>query len=693
MTLFLGALLPLFLGESFNADFSFPEDVGIVDVTKAPYLADPTDNNNHDDTNAILQALADHAGEGKIIYLPNGVYNISGPIEFPKGQPGWKWSGNRLQGQSTESTVIKLIDNAEGFANSTQPQAVIRTTGIVEDWHVAQRFNNDLSHLTIQTGRGNAGAIGLQFMSNNTGILEAVKVISNDGQGTYGVDFGFANENGPLLVKNLSVDGFDVGIYTSYALNSQTFENIALLNQNKFGWENQGQRVAVRNLSIDNPGAEAVQSTGGNFVLIDGTFLNGTAEKPAINLSDGYAYIRNVTATGYQQILASQTPSGSVDGAIVEEYVSHAVLKSSSDSATSSLNLPVEETPTVPWESPSEWANIKDFGATETDRQPDDNDDQLAIQQAINSGAKTIYFPNSVRGSYPWKPGDYDWNTVTVGGNVERLIGTEAQRPFTPGTFVIDEVGPPVIIFERLNNIKIINNTNRTVIVKNSAAKIEASGSGKTFLEDVVTGGTTSIQVSNGHTLYARQLNPEWNGNEKPGSTPIIDNDGAIVWILGMKNETGGTIVRTRNGGKTEILGGHQYVIGTPEGGNNNMFVVENADFSITSIETNLGGGSPYSTYLKETRNGITREISRDDIPYNGTGNAKAFPLLVTNYSASLETSTAVNKVVDTTAVPKELLSFLSTLSLSFEKSRMKINQYLGQLRTTSTESELNNHN
>jgi hypothetical protein len=663
-----------------TAEVAFPPDAGIVDVTKAPYLADPQDS-DRDDTQAIRQALADHAGEGKIIYLPRGVYNISAPIEFPQGQTGWKWSGNRLQGESRELTSLKLKDNIAPFNNAARPTAVIRTTGQNEDWEVAQRFNNDITDLTVQTGRGNPGAIGIQFMSNNTGTIESIRVASADGQGHYGLDFGFADENGPLFAKNLLVEGFDVGISTAHSLNSQTFENVTLRGQRRVGWDNQGQKVAILNLTVENVKGEAVRSDNGNFVLINALLSGGPRTASAIRLGGGYAYLRNVSSVGYQQVLSSATQTGSLRGDRIDEYISHASILPDKNSLFSSLNLTVEETPAIPRLPFSEWVNVKAFGATESAGEADDNNDQNAIQRAIDSGASTLYFPNVVRDSYPRRPGDYEWASVQVRGNVSHIVGTEAQRGYTSGTFVIDKVGPPVVVFERLSNIKIINNTTRTVVVKNASAHIEASGGGKTFLEDVVTGGETSIKVSNGHKLFARQLNPEWNGNQKPQGEPIIDNDGGQVWILGLKTETGGTIIRTHHGGKTEVLGGHHYVIGTPEGGNDNMFVVEDAAFSITAVEANFGGGLPYETYLKSTQGGVIKEINQGDIPYAGPGNDKAFPLMVVNYGEEGDISAAAESADESVVTPKDRNNKLSMLSVQLESAFMTLHHRLRQIK------------
>ncbi len=88
--------------------------------------------------------------------------------------------------------------------------------------------------------------------------------------------------NGPLLVRNCEVIGFDRGISSARAVNSQTFEAITLRNQRNCGFDNEGQTISVRSLNSQNS-VPAVRSYG-TFCLIDATLKGGTDARswPAI---------------------------------------------------------------------------------------------------------------------------------------------------------------------------------------------------------------------------------------------------------------------------------------------------------------------------------------------------------------------------------------------------------------------------
>ena len=60
----------------------------------------------------------------------------------------------------------------------------------------------------------NPGAIGIRFNASNQGPIRNVRIASGDGEGVNGLDLGHTDEIGPLLVRNLVVDGFDEGIRT-----------------------------------------------------------------------------------------------------------------------------------------------------------------------------------------------------------------------------------------------------------------------------------------------------------------------------------------------------------------------------------------------------------------------------------------------------------------------------------------------
>ena len=116
----------------------YPADAGVVDVTKAPYLA--KGDGRADDTAAIQKALDDHPSQGAIIYLPNGIYVVSDTLHWPHGaNAGGEEKETVLQGQSRAGTVLTLRDACPGFGSARRPKAVINTGRAP-----AQRFGNEI---------------------------------------------------------------------------------------------------------------------------------------------------------------------------------------------------------------------------------------------------------------------------------------------------------------------------------------------------------------------------------------------------------------------------------------------------------------------------------------------------------------------------------------------------------------------
>ena len=224
----------------------YPADMGFVDVTKAPYFA--KGDGRTDDTAAIQRALDDHPRQGAIVYLPNGVYRISRQLRWPSvGGDDNTISQTVLQGQSKAGTVIQLADSCPRFDNPRLPRGVLWTGHAP-----AQRFGNEICNLTVDTGANNPGACGLQFIANNQGGVYDVAIVSGDGQGVIGLDLSYTDEEGPLLIKNVSVQGFDVGMATATSVDSETMEHITLRQQNVCGFRNDGQAVSVRDLRSFN---------------------------------------------------------------------------------------------------------------------------------------------------------------------------------------------------------------------------------------------------------------------------------------------------------------------------------------------------------------------------------------------------------------------------------------------------------
>lgn len=593
----------------------FPDDAGVINV-KTQFGAKGDGVN--DDTAAIQAALNAYPNGNRIIYLPNGVYLVSDRLSWSPGNVGGdEYKRIILQGQSQQGTTIKLKDRAPGFTNPSTPKSVIYTGP-----KPAQRFRNSIRNLTVNTGVGNAGAIAIQFNASNQGTVRDVTIRSGDGQGINGLDMSFTDEIGPLLIKNVTVRGFQYGIRTGYTVNSQTFENVTLENQSVYGFYNAGQVVNIRGLTSTN-GVTAVYNAGGRMTLIDSS-LTGTgaaASKPAIKTDFPLTLlVRNIKTSGYQ--VAIQNANTTQIRPNINEFVAGGVT-SQFPSPGRTLNLPIRETPDVPWDYPTKtpWANVVSFGAIPNDGK----DDTPAIQAAIDSGRTTVYFPN----------GNYDLRgTVLVRNNVRRVIGTEANvivgsesNPTKPGFKLVDG-SSPVVVFERFgsgyySNPTFENASARTIVIRhclNVSGKM--TGSGDVFLEDVVS-NPFSNWTFNQQNIWARQFNVENQGTH-------ILNNGGNLWILGLKTERGGTLIHTKAGGKTEVLGGFAYTTTAAPNGlqNDPMFINNESSISISLAEINYGGGPNYTTYVRETRNGVTRNLSRNNLP-NYMGSGKQIPLYV----------------------------------------------------------------
>ncbi len=158
----------------------------LIDVTQSPFNA--KGNGITDDTKALIKAYDfvltemdkyEWDGSGSkspleyIIYLPKGTYLISDTIIYSGAwrsyqsrtqanamQPGKKLFEKlvriRFFGQSSEETIIKLKNNCTGFNNT--PKAVISFGK--SDLNNAVAFNS-FRNVTINTGKGNPTAIGL----------------------------------------------------------------------------------------------------------------------------------------------------------------------------------------------------------------------------------------------------------------------------------------------------------------------------------------------------------------------------------------------------------------------------------------------------------------------------------------------------------------------------------------------------
>jgi hypothetical protein len=589
-------LLAVFTTQAAEPDIGYPSHSNVVVVTAAPYNA--KGDGITDDTAALQQAINENVGRHRILYFPPGTYLVSDTLTWPKKWNGKdNWGFTTLQGMSSGKCVIRLKDGV--FTDPKKPKAIMWCGGFGSaDW-----FHNHVQGLTFNVGRNNPGAIGLQFYANNYGAVRNCVVTSEDGQGEIGLDLGHRDMNGPLLVRRVTVRGFRRGVVTSRSVNSQVFEFLTLSGQSAVGFDNNGQTISIRRLISENE-VPAV-STYGTFCLVEATLTGHgkSAKAPAIiNYNGGRLMLRDVKTTGYARALGDvhHTPDSAAawrvagvdkqgsQGPDVAEYFSHPATMPFGGKAES-LRLPIEETPEFPPDDPKSWAVVDTFGADPRG----EKDSTDAIQRAMDSGASTVFLPGNYSVTKP----------IVVGPKVRRIVGCGGWVDYTSKTkpdFRIVGSGEPLTI-EHISSVNggIENTSDRTIILRSIGARLRSLGKGRLFLEDVAGDDLAVL----GQTVFARQLNIENQGTH-------LLNDASTLWVLGYKTERGGTLLHTRNGGKSEILGGFSYT--TTAGKLAPMFVNEGA-----SVFTFFGEvcytGDPFKTLIRETRNGQTREIGRGD--------------------------------------------------------------------------------
>lgn len=614
----------------------------VVDIV-AEYGVIPDDG--LDDTTGIQKALNDYADQNRIIYFRNGVYDISDTLTLIGTR-----RFNTLQGQSKANTIIRLRDRAPLFAAEIGERKPLLN---IPPGESADRFQNAIYNLTFDVGSGNPMADGLWFISNNQGGLRQVTIRSASNQ--EGVGLSLADGlNGPMLAKDITIEGFQIGIRTGNAVNSQTFEDILLRNQGLTGIYNTQQVINIRKLVSEQqlpiPALISGEEVGnaihwfGLTTIIDSELkYTGEGSAPYAISAVGNAYARNIALEGYQNAAFLDYASFRqslvenellpLDGTGITEWTksyredsqtTNLVSRLFEQGISKSLTLEVEETPDVPWDNTSQWVNVADF-------MPGDgqSDATAAFQAAIDSmkvggrheGKTTLYIPSGIK---------YRLNgIVEISGPVRRIIGLAGRIQgtidgVTTGGFRIVDSGQmdaPLIRFERLSgfgsNFLLEHQSKRTVAIVNTAGiKITSTGSGDFYLEDVVA---TFARFKNANQrIWARQFNLEGKGTK-------ITNSGARLWVFGLKTEKFGTVVDTSSGGFTEIIGGLIYRVSKTTDDNAPMFSITDAHATFAGIGEMDGTAAKkrhYSTIISEMRNHKIRTGKREIFPsgrHNGS--------------------------------------------------------------------------
>ncbi|MEM7506972.1 MAG: glycosyl hydrolase family 28-related protein [Pseudomonadota bacterium] len=577
-----------FQGGSADA-LPFPEAFGVIDAADFGIIAD----DGIDDT-AAIQTLFDTFQTKVTYFFRDGVYDISDTLAPPNGTGVPVPNQITIQGESEEGTIFKLADNLDH-------------QGAILDYGsgVAQAFNNRILDVTFDIGVGNANATGLSFAGNNQSSLSDVTIRSGEG-GALGLNLT-TGETGPMLVEDVTIEGFTLGIDNRNQGNSVTLENVTLRGQEVGINNGRADGLFARQVDYEGPGTGLVNADqSSRAVILDSVFTSTAAdESQTAIVNTRFLYAENVETDGFAKAIDAQLlqnfGNGDIDGDSIEEYFGTGDIgprrggaSSLFDSPDTRIGLELEETPEPPLDPDlSNWASPEDFGGVPG------ADATAALQAAIDSGATTIYLPAA----------DERWvfeGEVLVRGNVERIIASDGGRVTGAQLRIVDGTADTVIV-EGLSAIfapvstSFVHDSDRTLVLRDIAnANYEAaaeSAQGDVFFANFV-GGPIYLKDQ---SAYGRQINLEGD-NATVGIEAKIVNDGANFVVLGLKTEDAGTVLKTVDGGVSEVLGSWH---NGPFDASIPRFVTEDA--SLFAAGTTGATAATGFNLAQETRNGETR--------------------------------------------------------------------------------------
>jgi hypothetical protein len=548
----IGIVLISPAAQADSADFRvrFPADSGVISLAASPYNVKcdgVTDN-----TTGIQNALNTYANTGDLatrfsfrtLALPAGTCLVSNTLHSP---------GNaiRLVGAGQDSTVLKLKDNASGYGSAGSPKYVYRPgIQLASTGNDNTAYANYLQDLTIDVGAGNPGAVGVRWAACNSGAMQRVTIKAPANSGLRGMTM--ETGTGPSMVQDVTIDGFAVGIWTDPSdapVNNLTFHSVTLKNQRTVAIQNNGRSLDFEGLTISGaPHAYEATNDRGVLIAVDVT-LTGPGSGTAVDLADSFAHLRNVTASGWGNLVSEGATDRFVAKTQITEWSTADYRRGNTSVAwtetgpVASLNLAHPDAPRSSDYDLTHWVKANATSGNSAD------DDGPAIQAAIDSGKQVVYLPY----------GDYTIKTpVIVRGNVQ-AIDFMGSRVADANTGKIS-VGNSTSSFVELRNasatVDFEQNGPDAMVLRNVGAIGSSPGGVTTGLSatgDLYVDNASGrlVDISRPINAYLRQLNREGRGASVSG--------GATAWIFGENLETHddkGDPYMTISGSTVEILAG-----------------------------------------------------------------------------------------------------------------------------------------
>mgnify|MGYP000104590661 CR=1 FL=1 len=606
---------------------AFIEKGGVViDATKPPYkVKGDGKTDNTEAFVALFEAIQDRNEAKKptaIVYLPSGTYLVSDTLARRTRLSPAPDFNYRIMGEDRNNTIIKLKDNLPAFAAGADRPVL--TCNPSNSNNGGMMWGHQLRNLTIDTGKGNPGAVGITWRGANATIIENVTIRSGDGQGSTGLFFREWCVQGHF--NDITIKGFDVGIRTQRPSETNpTIEYVTLKNQRQAGIIVDRSTPCFRRIeSINSVPALKIIGEGSHCVIIDSKFVSGAPGVAAIELVDSTTsqlFVRDLKVSGYSTSILMDGKSAATGK--VTEWLSGPLFSFDPKAEPKTLRLPIAEVDLVPWESDvNNWASPDDF--------PGENDHQK-IQAALNSGKPALIFPRPFKVENGLAP-------LKVPATVRQIDFLNLDHKWGSG-FEVTEASNTTLWVENPGDRPLFN----IMAKRNFNARYGTVKSRVTTDEPVILQFQAICRFAESYhprfcppnaTIYGRSINEE-NWHDK--ITPNFVINGGTMWVLGFKTEAQHTAFHVKNRGRLEVLGGYVNFAGKHALQNPDLI---NEDSEVTYIGTNYMSRTHWMG-IREIRGGMAKDFPLKVFPVRKSGQPNNYfvPLYVGLMDAKFEMS------------------------------------------------------
>jgi len=320
--------------------------LGLVDITAAPFYADPT--GKEDSTMAIQEAINLARDYQMVCYFPLGTYKVSDTISCIQGyyqRQNDTIGSSRvffcsLMGSGTNPAKrpkIFLAPNSPGFNNPNKSKYVIHfwTRSLdrgVDESQSNIAFNQKFTNIDIEIGEGNSGAIGIRLRgAEGSGISDSTI------DATYGLIGVSGGSGSGGSHANITIIGGKIGMDLRETQPTPVLTGILLIGQTEtallYGGLQTLSAVGIKIVTKTTGPVIKIEPLRneffrGSICLIDSEIIFETSHKDnlVISTNNRSTYLNNIYVKNASQIIMDPEGSeikGNLVGWIrIKEYTS-----------------------------------------------------------------------------------------------------------------------------------------------------------------------------------------------------------------------------------------------------------------------------------------------------------------------------------------------------------------------------------